>query len=63
MSSNTPNPFGGPPLDVNPNYGSQTAKPWTDNPSTFVLPGKGAPKKGGKSKRMKRSKRKSKRRR
>lgn len=60
MSSNTTNPFGGPPLDVNPNYGTQPARPWTDRPSTIVVPSKGTPKKGGKSKR---SKRKSKRRR
>ena len=53
MSSNTPNPFGGPPLDVNPNYGTQPARPWTDRPSTIVVPSKpkDTTKKGGKSKR------------
>ena len=40
MSSNAvTNPFGGPPLpNVNPNYGSQPARSWTDTPSTFTIP-------------------------
>ena len=54
MSSNT-NPFGGPPLDVDPNYGSQPAvNPWGPRKITIKPVAKDPPTKGGKSKRSKR---------
>ena len=56
MSSTVPNPFGGPPLDVNPDYGTQPAKPWSDKPTTVVIR---KPKGGRKTKRTKRSKRRN----